>query len=125
MIGGDALEAADGDRLAVHARPAAGRFARTIAGAAQDAGKNVGFAVEEIGVREPAVRNQPNVLRDIRMRRTRPLTIHNAVVVRGVPDVRRIHAVPVIIGHGAEMRGSARRAHHILRACVVCVWRSG
>jgi hypothetical protein len=52
VIGGDALQPADRDGLAVDAAAAARRLARAIAGAARDSGKDVRLAIEDVGVIE-------------------------------------------------------------------------
>ena len=93
MVGGDALQAADRDRLAVHASAAARRLARPIAGAAQDAREHVRLAVEQVGVGEAALRDQADVFGDVGMRRTRPLAVDDPVVVVGSPDVRWVHVI--------------------------------
>ena len=54
-------------------------------------GKNVRFAIEEIGVGEPALGDQANVFRNVGMRRTRPLAVDDTMVVVRVPDVRWVH----------------------------------
>ena len=55
VIGGDALQTADRNRLPVDAGAAAGGLARAIAGAPQNAGKDVGFSVENVGVVESSL----------------------------------------------------------------------
>ena len=91
IVGGDALEAADGDGLAVDASAPAGRLARTIARAPEDAGEHVRLAVEEIRFGEAPLRDQSNVLGDVGVRRARPLAIDYLVVVARIRDVRRLH----------------------------------
>jgi hypothetical protein len=93
MVRGNALQAADRHRLAVDAGAAARRLTRSIAGTAKDAGKNVRFAIQEIGVGESPMGNQSNVFRNVGMRRTSPLAIDDTVVVRRISDIRWIHAV--------------------------------
>ena len=97
----DPLQPADGDGLAIDARAAAGGLARPIARTSKDARKDVGLPIEEVGIGVPALRNHPDVLRHVRMRGTRPLTVHHAVVVVGVANVGRLHQ-GVIIGHPAK-----------------------
>jgi len=91
MVSGDALQPANRDRLAIDARPPAGRLARSIAGAAEDPGKDVGFAIEEIGLGESVLRNQSDVLRNVRVRGAGPLTIDDTVVVIRSPDIGWLH----------------------------------
>ena len=85
-------------------RPA-GRLARPIAGAPEDSRKDVGLPIEQVGVREPSLRDEADVLRHVRVRGTRPLTVHHAVVVVGVANVGRLHQ-GVIIGHPAKRLGT-------------------
>ena len=59
----DALQAADGDRLAVDPRAPAGRLARPVAGSPEDARKHVGLAIEEVGLGEPSLRDEADVFR--------------------------------------------------------------
>ena len=91
VIGGDALQPADRDGLAVNAAAAARRFARAVARAPQNPGKNVGLPIEDIRIVEPALRDHPDVLRDVRVGRTGPLAIHDAVVVIRMTDVSWAH----------------------------------
>ena len=67
VVGGDALEAADGDRLLLHAAAAAGRFAGPVAGAAKDAGEDVGLPVDHERIGVAAGGDQPDVFRHRRM----------------------------------------------------------
>jgi hypothetical protein len=53
LISGDALQPADRDRLSVHTRPPARRLARPIAGPPENAGKDVRFPVQDVGIRVP------------------------------------------------------------------------
>src|SRR5262249_55770301 len=92
QVGGDALEAADGHGLSVHAGAAAGRLARPVAGSPQDARKHVRFAVQDVGVPVSALRDQGDVLRRVRMRPTGPLAIDHAVKIVGVVNVGGTHA---------------------------------
>ena len=94
MIGGDALQPADRDGLAVDAAAAARRLARAIAGAAKNAREHVRLAIEDVGVIEPALRDHPDVFRDVRMRGTRPLAVDDLVVVIRVRGIRPIHDFP-------------------------------
>ena len=50
VVGGDALEAADGHRLLLHAPATAGRLAGTVAGAPEDAREDVRLAIEQVRV---------------------------------------------------------------------------
>ena len=91
QIGRDALQAADRDRLVVDARAAAGRLARSVAGTAQDAGEHVGLPVEHVRVGVPSLRDQPDVLGNVGVRRAGPLAIDDLVEVARIIDVCRLH----------------------------------
>src|SRR5262249_61937061 len=80
-LGGDALEPADRRRLLFDAPAPAGRLARPVAGAAENSGKHVGLPVDDVGVAVATRGDQPDVFGDRRVRRTRPLTIHDLVEV--------------------------------------------
>src|SRR6185437_7989599 len=79
VIGGDALQAADCHWLVLDADAAAGRFARAVAGASENSGKYVRMPVDHVSVGVTARRDQPDIFRDGRVRRTRPLAIHDLV----------------------------------------------
>ena len=93
VVGRHAFEPADGDRFGMggvalfHAQPAAGWFAGTVAGAAQNSRENVGDPVDHVGIGVAALGNQPDVLRHRRMRRTGPLAVNHLVVPAGVAGV--------------------------------------
>ena len=91
VIRSDALQTADRNGFTVHAPTATCRLTRPITSASQDARENVGFAVEEIGVRVSALRDQTNVFGDIRVGRARPLAIHYFVEVIRVANICRFH----------------------------------
>ncbi len=93
VVGGDALQPADGHRLAVDAGAPAGRLARPVAGAPEDAGEHVRLAVEHVGVVEAALGDEADVLGDVGVGRTAPLAVHYLVVVGRVGDVRSLHEV--------------------------------
>ncbi len=86
-IGGDALEAADRDRLLLHAAAPAGRLAGAVAGAPEDPGKHIRLPVDHVGVGVTALSDQPDIFGDRRMRRTRPLAVHDLVEVIRIADV--------------------------------------
>ena len=81
MIGGDALQPADRDRLPVDASAPARRLARPVAGAPEDAREDVRLAVEHVGVGVAPLRDQPDVFGDVGVRRARPLAVDDLVVV--------------------------------------------
>src|SRR5690606_10693489 len=85
MIGGDALQAADGDWLIVGrsfdaAAPTRG-LARTIAHPAENAREHIGFAIDEIRRRELALRDQADVFRNVGVGRAGPLAIDDAMII--------------------------------------------
>ncbi len=86
-----AFQAANRNGFAVHAFPAACRLTRSITRTTQNPRKDIGFPVEQIGVGVSALRDQANVLGDIRVGRARPLTIHNFMEVLRVLNVGRFH----------------------------------
>src|SRR5262249_49728625 len=90
-VGRDPLEPADRDRLSVDASAPAGRLARAIAGAAEDAGEDVGLSVEEIGLGVLALGDEADVLRHIGVRRACPLAIDDLVEARRILDVGGVH----------------------------------
>src|SRR5262249_54224832 len=87
VIGGDTLEAADGDRFRLRlvffldAAAAAGGLARAVAGAAEDAREHVRFPVDHVGIGVAAGGDQADVFGNGRMRRAGPLAIHYFVEV--------------------------------------------
>jgi hypothetical protein len=81
VVGGHALQAADGDRVLFDAPAPAGRLAGTVAGAPEDSGKHVRLPVDHVGVAEAACRDQPDVFGDRGVRRACPLAIHDLVEV--------------------------------------------
>ena len=86
-----AFEATNRNGFAVHSFPAACRLTWTIARAAQDTRKDVGFAVEKVGVGVSALRNQTDVFGDVCVGRACPLAIHNFVEVVRVANIGRFH----------------------------------
>ena len=91
MIGGDALEAADGYGFSFDAAAATGGLAGAIANTPENAGKNIGFAVDQVGVGELSLRDQPDVLRHVGVRRAGPLTIDNPMVIVRISSIGRFH----------------------------------
>ena len=87
VVGGDALQPADRDRLVLDPAAAAGRLARAVAGAPENAGKDVRFPVDRPGLAEPAVGDQADIFRHRRVRRAGPLAIDNFMEVVGITDV--------------------------------------
>ena len=92
QIGGHALQTADGHGLAIQAPAAAGRLARAVAGAAEDCREHVRLPVEHVGVGVPALRDQPDVFRNVGMRGACPLAIDDFVEIVRVLNVCRFHS---------------------------------
>ena len=97
-VSGHPLEATDGHGLAIYATAAAGGLTGAIAGSSQDAGKDIGLTVEQVGLRVPSLRNEPEVFRNIGVRGAGPLTVHDLVVMVGRADIG-------VQRHGASPRG--------------------
>ena len=91
VVGADALEATDRHRLVLHAAAAAGRFAGSVAGAAQNARKNIRLPVDHIGVGIAPSGNQPNIFRHRRMGRAGELAIDHFVEIFRVLHIGRFH----------------------------------
>ena len=73
------------------ARAPARRLARPIARAPEDAREHVRLAVQHVRVGVPPLRDQPDVLGHVGVRRTRPLAIDDLVEVARIFDVGRLH----------------------------------
>jgi hypothetical protein len=91
MIGGDALQAADRDRLGFDAAAAARRLARAITDAAENAGKNVRLTVDQVGLRELTLRYQPIVFGNVGMGRAGPLAVDYAIILIRISSIGRFH----------------------------------
>src|SRR6185437_14293188 len=97
LVGGDALEPANGYRLGflgdfLHTAPPAGRLAGPVAGAPEHTGKDVGMPVDHIGVGITPRRDQPDIFRHRRVGWTGPLAIDDLVEVSGIADVGGLHS---------------------------------
>jgi hypothetical protein len=91
MVGSDALQATDRDGLVLDSAATARGLAGAVANATENSGENVRFAVQQVCVCKPALRDESNVLRNVRVRRARPLAIDYAVKILGPVGVGRIH----------------------------------
>ena len=74
----------------------AGRLTGAVARPAEDAREDVGLPVDHVRVGVATVRDQPDVLRHIGVRRTGPLAVDNLMVVPGIGDVCWAQAGPVL-----------------------------
>ena len=91
MVGGNALQTANRHRLAIHALAPAGRFAGPVARSPENRRKNVRLAVEHIRVGVTALRDEADVFRDIGVRRTGQLTVHDLMEVIRIANVCWLH----------------------------------
>src|SRR6516165_4785499 len=91
IVGGDTLEPADRHRLLLDPPAPACRLARPVAGAPQDAGKDVRPPIDHKGVGIAPLGDQPDVFGDRRMRRTGPLAIDDFVKIVRNADIGGLH----------------------------------
>src|SRR5690606_8427374 len=91
LVRRDPLESADGDGLFLHPPASAGRLARPVTDAAEDAREHVRLPVEHVGIVEPPLGDQPNITGHVGVRGASPLTIDDTVVVLGVAGRCRLH----------------------------------
>src|SRR5262245_43415400 len=98
VVGGDALQSADRDRLlrlaVLDAAAPAGGLAGPVAGASEDAREDVRPPVDHVRIAVAAGGDQPDVFGDGGMGRAGPLTIDDLVKVIGTADVGRFHSIP-------------------------------
>jgi hypothetical protein len=91
MIGSDTFQAANGNGLFLDTSAPAGGLARAIAYTTENAGKNIGLAIDEVRVRELTLCDQSNVFRDIRVSGASPLTVDDAMKVVRISGIGRFH----------------------------------
>src|SRR5215813_3631948 len=97
VVGGNALQSADGDRLFLDAAAPAGGLAGPIADPAEDARKDVALPVQHVGRRIALVRDEANVFRHRRVGRTGPLTIDDLMEVVRIGGVGWGHLAHVCL----------------------------
>ncbi len=90
VVGGDALQAADRDRLLLDPAAPAGRLARAVAGAAENAGKDVRLPIDHVGVGVAPGGDQADIFGHRRMRRAGPLAIDDLVEIVGRGNIGRL-----------------------------------
>ena len=95
VVGRDAFQAADRDRLLFHAAAPAGGLARTIAGAPEDSREHVGLPIDHVGVGVAPGGDQADVFGHRRVGGTRPLAIDNLVEIVRTADVRSLQRIPL------------------------------
>src|SRR5581483_9160864 len=91
QVGRDALEPANRDRFLVDARASARGLARAIARAPENSRENVRLAIEHVRIGIASLRNQPDVLGHVGVRRTSPLAIDDFMEVAGITNVGWFH----------------------------------
>ena len=96
VVGGDALQAADRDRLGLSplvlldAAAPAGGLAGTVAGAAEDSGEDVRLPVDHVGVAVAALRRSAGCIREPGCGPGRPTGNRRLCEVRGCTDVTSV-----------------------------------
>src|SRR5262249_26053667 len=102
IVGGGALEPADRDRILLDASAPACPLPPAVAGAPQGGREHRGLPIDHVGVAVATSRDQSDVLRDGRVRRTSPLAVNHLVEVIRRRNVSRLHLllVPAPIGCG-------------------------
>jgi hypothetical protein len=91
MIGSDTFQSADGDGLLFDTSAPTRGLAWAIAYTTENAGKNIGLAIDEVRVRELTLGDQSNVFRYIRVSGASPLTIDDAMKVIRISGIGRFH----------------------------------
>ena len=94
VVGCDTLQAADGDRFFLDTAAATSRLTGPIADPPEDAREDVRASVDEVGVGETPLGDQPDVLRHIGVGRTCPLAIHDLMEIVGMRSIRYRHQTP-------------------------------
>jgi hypothetical protein len=91
IVGRNALQPANGNRLGLDSAAAAGRFAGSIAHPAQNAREDVGLSIHHVCGGELALGDQTDVFGNIGVCRTRPLAIHNSMKIIRLRRIGRLH----------------------------------
>src|SRR6185436_20022635 len=81
VVGGDALQAADRDRLLLDPAAPARRLAWPVAGAPEDPRKNVRVPIDHVGIRIASGGNEPNVFGYGCVSRTSPLAVDDLMKI--------------------------------------------
>ena len=92
VIGGDALQPTDRDRLLLEASSATGGLARTVACASQNPREHIRLPVDHIGAVVVSRGDLADIFGNGGVRRASPLTIDHLVEITRIRDVRRLHA---------------------------------
>jgi hypothetical protein len=91
IVGGDAFQTTDGNRLFLDSAAPAGGFAGSIADSAQDTRKNVGLSIHHVRGGELALGDQSDVFGNIGVRRTGPLAIDHPMEIIRFRSIGRLH----------------------------------
>jgi hypothetical protein len=91
VVGRDALQTANRHGLTVDTRPPACRLAWAITRPSENPREHVRVPIDHVRVGKPTVCDQPNVFRDVRVGRARPLAVHHTVVVVRIVGVSTSH----------------------------------
>ena len=110
VVSGGALQATDGHRIALDTPTPAGRLARAVAGAPQDAGEDIRLPVDHVGVGVAFGGDHADVLRHGRVRGAGVLAIDDLVEILGITDVGGLHAVLAPCDEGSGSDRFATRA---------------
>src|SRR5581483_1749687 len=106
VIRGDTLQAADGNRLLLHAAAPACGLAGAIADPAEDARKDVALPIEHVCGRIAALRNQPDIFGYGGVRRTGPLAVDDLVEILRIGNVGRGRAPPASLCDFARLHSA-------------------
>ena len=121
VVGGDALQPADRDRLLLDAAAPAGRLARAVAGAPEDPGKHVGLPVDHVGVAVAARRDQPDVFGNRRVRGAGPLAIDDLMKIVRRRNIGEFHSLLVLAPLSSDS-GLARRSRRYVHPQRTGLW---
>src|ERR1017187_3777929 len=91
MIRRDPFQTTDGHGFDLDPTAPAGGLTRAVANSPENAGGHVFSAIHHVGVGEPTLGNQPNVLRDIGMRGAGPLAVDHPMKIVRFPGIGRFH----------------------------------
>lgn len=91
QIGRHAFQPADSNRLSIQAASPASRLAGTIAGAPEDGGKHVRFAIEQVRIGIPTLRDEAYVFGNVSVSGAGPLAVHDSMEIVGILNVSGLH----------------------------------
>src|ERR1044071_1946130 len=85
----------------------AGRRARPIAGAAEDAGEDVRLPVRQVRLGVLPLREEADVLGDVGVGRASPLAVHDLVEITRIGNISRLHGGAPVIATGPSQGATA------------------